>query len=135
MQRCMDMLWQDSALGIAGFIGLAVAIFHGIIVQRRMVAPFAAVARQTGQFSGAIRRIVPPLLHFSTMVWLLGGLALLATPWMALEQRVVVAGMVGAVYLPGVVFNFWATRGRHPGWMLLALAVGLIAAGMSGRVA
>lgn len=126
------MLWQDTALGVAGLIGSGVAIVHGALVQRRMVEPFAAVARQSGAFNGTIRRIVPPLLHFSTVVWLMGGLALLATPWMARESRLAVAAMVGAVYLFGVVFNFWATRGRHPGWMLLAGALLLILLGTLG---
>ena len=127
------MLWQDTALGMAGLIGSGVAIFHGMVVQRRMVEPFAAVARQSGVFNGTIRRIVPPLLHFSTVVWLLGGLALLATPWMPREGRLTVAAMVGGAYLFGVVFNFWATRGRHPGWMLLALTLALIVVGTLAR--
>jgi hypothetical protein len=37
--------------------------------------------------------------------------------------------LVGATYLFGAAGNFWATRGRHPGWMLLALALVLIAFG------
>ena len=32
----------------------------------------------------------------------------------------------GATFLFGVVGNFWGTRGKHPGWILLGVAVLLI---------
>ena len=38
---------------------------------------------------------------------------------------------VGCLYLFGAVGNLWATRGRHPGWMLMAAALILIVFGVS----
>jgi hypothetical protein len=123
------MVWQTTALELAGLIGAGVAVMHGILVQRLMVQPFAALASQDRRFTGTVRRLIPPLLHFSTAVWLIGGLALLATPLLAPDARLAICALVGGAYLIGVVFNFWATRGRHPGWMLLAASLALIVIG------
>lgn len=128
MQRCMVMIWQNAALSVAGVIGAGVAVIHGILVQRHMVKPFEAVADR--RFSGVARRLVPPLLHFSTVFWFLGGLALVAAAaFLEREGRLAISMLVGGTYLFGAVFNLWATRGRHPGWMLMAVAVALILVG------
>ncbi len=124
------MIWQNAALSAAGVIGAAVAVVHGILMQRHMVKPFEAVAVADGRFSGTARRLIPPLLHFSTVVWFLGGLALVfAATGAAYDARLAISLLVGGAYLFGAVFNFWATRGRHPGWMLMATAVVLIVIG------
>ena len=123
------MIWQNVALSLAGIVGAGVAIFHGIAVQQRMVRPFKVAALADGSFSGVIMRLIPPLLHFSTVVWLLGGLALIvAANGLEHDGRLAVSLLVGLTYLFGVIFNFWATRGRHPGWILLAVAIALIVA-------
>ena len=56
-----------------------------------------------------------------------GGLALVAAPfWFDAPTRTTLAVVVGAFYAFGAIGNFWATRGRHFGWIPLAVAVGLI---------
>jgi hypothetical protein len=35
------------------------------------------------------------------------------------------------LYLFGALGNLWATRGRHPGWMLMAAALILIVIGVN----
>jgi hypothetical protein len=120
----------DTALLLAGVIGSAVALIHGAITQRRMVVP---LREAEPRLSGAIRRIVPPLLHFSTFNWFLGGLALAAAAlWGGAEAKLAVGLLVGSSYLFGAAGNCWASRGRHPGWMLYALALGLIGYGLAG---
>jgi hypothetical protein len=37
---------------------------------------------------------------------------------------------VGSLYLYGIFGNLWGTRGRHPGWMLMAAALILIIFGV-----
>ena len=129
MQRCMVMIWQNAALSVAGIVGAGVAVAHGLLVQRHMVKPFEATALDDRRFSSVTRRLMPPLLHFSTFVWFLGGLALIvAAASLPREPRLAISLLVGVTYLFGVVFNFWATRGRHPGWILLAVAMTLIVA-------
>ena len=125
------MTWQNAALFAAGILGSAVAVFHGIVTQRLMVRPIEALFRADGRTSGTIRRLVPLLLHFSTVVWFVGGLALIAAASVfGPDARLVTSLFVGSAYLFGVLGNLWGTRGRHSGWMLLGIAVILIAVGV-----
>ena len=122
------MIWQNAALGLAGAIGAATAVVHGILTQRLMVRPIEALFEGDGRISAPIRRLVPLLLQFSTCVWFLGGLALIAASlWFDRDARRATGLLVGATYLFGALGNLWGTRGHHPGWMLLAGALFLIA--------
>lgn len=130
----MDMDLQDAALALAGLIGSGVAVVHGILVERLMVRPFAEISAGDRRLSGPVRRLVPLLLHFSTVAWFLGGLALIAAAvWLEGTARLATALFVGSLFLFGAAGNLWATRGRHPGWMLMAAAVVLIAFSLHGR--
>jgi hypothetical protein len=96
-----------------------------------MVRPVEALLRADGRTSGTIRRLVPLLLYFSTLVWFAGGLALIAAASVfSPDARLATSLFVGGTYLFGVLGNLWGTRGRHPGWMLLGIAVILIAVGV-----
>jgi hypothetical protein len=128
----MDMNWQTTALAMAGVIGSSVAVVHGVLTQRLMVRPISALFLTDKRISATIRRIVPVLLHYSTISWFLGGLALIAAAlWFERDIRLATGLFVGSLYLFGTLGNFWGTRGRHPGWMLLAVALGLIVFGVS----
>lgn len=121
------MSWQTAALGLAGAIGSGVAVVHGVLTQRLMVRPFQELAGADKRFSAPVRRLIPLLLHFSTVAWFAGGIALIvAAIWFDAPARFATGLFVGALYLFGVIGNFCATRGRHPGWMLLAIALALI---------
>lgn len=121
------MSWQTTALGVAGAIGGGVAVVHGVLTQRLMVRPFEELARTDKRFSAPVRRLIPVLLHFSTAAWFAGGIALIAAAiWFDPLARFAAGVCVGSLYLFGVIGNFWCTRGRHPGWMLLAIALALI---------
>ena len=125
------MTWQSTALAMAGVIGSVVAVVHGILTQRLMVRPIEASLVADRRTSGTIRRIVPLLLHFSTAVWFTGGLALIgAAIWFDRDTRLATGLFVGSTYLFGAGGNLWATRGRHPGWMLLAASLVLIVVGL-----
>jgi hypothetical protein len=127
------MTWQDAALGLAGIIGSGVAVVHGILTQRLMVRPFEAFLLDDKRMIASARRLVPPLLHFSTFNWFLGGLALIAAAiWFEQHARLATGLLVGSSYLYGALFNLWATRGRHPAWLLYAIALVLIAFGVNG---
>lgn len=126
----MDMTWQDAALEMAGVIGSCVAVVHGILVQRHVVRPIEASFLADKRMAGPIRRLVPGLLHFSTFNWFLGGLALIAAAnGLEPNARLATALLVGSSYLYGALGNLWATRGRHPGWVLCAAALVLIVYG------
>ena len=126
------MNWQDAALGMAGIIGSGVAVVHGILTQRFMVRPIEEFFRADKRTATSIRRLVPLLLHFSTIVWFLGGLALIAAAnWFGQDARLATGLFVGSTYLFGALGNLWGTRGRHPGWMLMAAALILIVFGVN----
>jgi len=127
----MDMTWQDAALALAGVIGSSVAVFHGVLTQRLMVRPVEALFVADRRIAAPIRRLVPLLLQFSTFNWLLGGLVLIAAAlWFEHDARLATGLLVGSSYLYGAVGNLWGTRGRHPGWMLMAAALVLIVLGV-----
>jgi hypothetical protein len=46
------------------------------------------------------------------------------------EARLATGLLVGSSYLFGALGNLWATRGRHPGRMLYAVALVLIVYGV-----
>jgi hypothetical protein len=127
----MDMTWQDAVLALAGVIGSSVAVFHGVLTQRLMVRPVEALFVADRRIAAPIRRLVPLLLQFSTFNWLLGGLVLIAAAlWFEHDARLATGLLVGSSYLYGAVGNLWGTRGRHPGWMLMAVALVLIVLGI-----
>ena len=126
------MNWHDTALAMAGIIGSCVAVVHGVLTQRLMVGPFEQLSLADKRISTPIRRVVPLLLHFSTVSWLLGGLALIAAAtWFGRDAKLATGLFVGSLYLYGALGNLWGTRGRHPGWMLMAAALVLIAFGVA----
>ena len=118
---------QHAELALAGLIGGATAIFHGIVTHRLMVGPIDRRIADSAGVSMTIRRIVPPLLQYSTYSWLVGGIAMVIAANVAgAETRLWISLLVGSMFLYAAVANAWATRGRHPGWMLMAAAVSLI---------
>lgn len=120
------MNWHNAAMAVAGLIGCGVALVHGVLTQRLMVRPFEEIVG--GRVSGTIRRLIAPLLQFSTYNWFLGGVALIVAAWtLGYEARLVTGLLVGSSYLFGAIGNIWATRGRHPGGLFYATAVVLIA--------
>jgi hypothetical protein len=131
----MVVNWQNAALAMAGVIGSGVAVVHGILVERLMVRPFEDFALADGRIGATVRRLVPLLLHFSTVSWFLGGLALIAAAWwLEGDARLATGIFVGSLYLFGALGNLWGTRGLHPGWMLMTVALMLIAFGVSKSV-
>jgi hypothetical protein len=128
----MEMDMHAIALAAAGVIGSATALIHGVLVQRLMVRPYERLALAEGRIGAPILRLVPLLLHFSTVAWFLGGLVLVAAAlWLDEGGRIAAGIGVGSLFAYGAVGNFWGTRGRHPGWMLMTTALVLIAYGLA----
>src|ERR1700732_1840525 len=93
---CMEIAWQNVALAMAGIIGAFVAVVHGIRVQRFMVRPFEEFALGDEKIDGRTQRVVPLLLHFSTIAWFLGGLVLVAAAnWFERDARLASSLFVG----------------------------------------
>jgi hypothetical protein len=125
---------DNLALSLAGLIGAVTALFHGIVTNRLMVGPISRRLAADPEVSETIRRIVPPLLHYSMFSWLVGGMALVvAANFAGAKARRAVGLLVGVMYLYAAIANAWATRGRHPGWLLMAVAVVLIVIDVMAR--
>lgn len=120
------MSLHSVAFVLAGAIGMGVAVIHGVLLQKHIVLPFAAWA-SASHVRRSTRTLAPALVQFSTYNWFAGGLALMAAPfWSDHDGKLVTCLLVGSSYLYGALANLWATRGRHPGWMLYAVALLLI---------
>src|SRR5262249_7123715 len=126
----MDMNPHDIALAVAGIIGCGVAVVHGILTQRLLVAHLYAPAATT--IPARIRGLMAGLLHFSTFNWFVGGIVPLVSGWgFWWWARLATGLLVGSSYLFGALGNLWANRGRlHPGWILYFIALILIAYGL-----
>lgn len=116
-----------ACLFAAGIIGVVVAVIHAVLVEKFFVRGLT--------WSGGgppVMRLTPPLLRFSGFNWFVGGLALIGLGLGLWPGAVTVVGLlVGSSYLFGASANLWATRGRHPGWALYAVALVLIGIGVS----
>jgi len=121
---------QDAALIAAGAIGAFTAIVHSYLVRRKMTASIGPVLARDSAFPASLQKLLPLLLDFSGYNWFVGGVLLMSAPyWLGAEGIVVAAVAVGASYLFAAIGNFWGTRGRHPGWVLYAIAFGLLVYG------
>ena len=120
---------MNIALVGAGVIGGTAAIIHGVLTQRFIVRPFQSLA--AASIAAPIRRLQLMLLQFSTFSWLSGGIALVVAG-VALDREAQIATglIVGSAYMFAVAGNCWATRGRHPGWMIYGVALLLIGYGL-----
>lgn len=126
------MDWRNAALVTAGLIGCAVAVMHGVYIQRLVAGPVQRLAAPA--FDATVKRLFGVLLHFSTYNWFLSGLALLAAVYWLDEKGKRVAGvLVGSSFLFGALGNLWATRRPNLGWILYGAAVALIICGLSPR--
>jgi hypothetical protein len=92
-----------------------------------MIAPIMGAVSEGKLLPRPTRRLIPILMHFSTFCWFAAGLALIAAAlWLDPATRLPVILCAAALYAYGMIGNCWATRGRHPGWVLLAIALALI---------
>jgi hypothetical protein len=126
----MVMTRHDAALIIAGLIGSFGAVVHGMLTQSHLVVPVRELA--AARISPPIQRLVTILLQFSTFNWFIGGLALIVAACVfGREARLATGLLVGGSYLFATLGNLWATRGRHPGWIVYGAALSLTLYGLS----
>ncbi len=114
----------------AGILGCLVALLHGFLQQKLIIKPLVKRNLESGNLSETTLKLIVALLHFSTAAWLAGGVALIVVSRMGGEAQLATGLLVAALYSFAAAANFWATRGRHPGWVLLGLAVAAILAGI-----
>lgn len=115
---------QDWFLYGAGALGVIVSFVHGYLGEVQVVRPSQAP-------SPSAKRVMQAIMFLSAVYWFAASVLLLITPAFISEGlRPFIVWGVAAVYASGSLANLWATRARHFGWVLLAVAVGLALAGI-----
>jgi hypothetical protein len=115
---------RDLALQAAGVLAILVAVAHGGIAELRVFAKAHIEPQRT-------RRLLRLIWQASTVDWIGIGVLLIAAPWFGSQvarQWVVIVAVV--VYAYAAVGNAVATRGPHPGWILMSGVVALALTGL-----
>lgn len=108
---------------LGGAVGAATGVIHGYLGEKKLFAlakiepPYARQMARLGWQCGAVAWFV------------IGILLILAAGFESPDARraVIVSSVI--IYLAGAVGNAIATKGRHFGWAVLALAIGLVSTG------
>lgn len=114
---------QDMMLYGAGGLGVGISIIHGYLGETKVVRTARLPSPQG-------KRILQALMFLSAVYWFAAGVLLLLAPTLisGSAKPFVIYG-AAFLYLSGSIGNLWATRGRHFGWVLLAIAALLALAG------
>ncbi len=108
----------------AGALGATVAVVHGYLGEVLVVRPIDAP-------SPTVKRVMRAIMFLSAVYWFCASVALFLAPEIrSAAVRDTTICIVIAVFLSGSAGNLWATHGRHPGWILLAIAAILAFLGM-----
>ena len=113
--------WLVRAAGIAAIV---ITLVHGYLGEAKI---FAKAQIEPPW----VRRILHAVYHCgSTLAWLVMGVLLILVPTMEPQARraIIIASVI--VYAAAAMGNAWASRGRHYGWALMTLVVGLAVAGL-----
>ena len=112
-------------LPLAGLLGVIVALAHGWLGETKIIAHSKFPGRQAKGF-------VRAMWHLSSASWIAGSLLIAASPWLVTPaQRPWVVAYACLPMVWSIVANAWISRGRHFGWMALAVVVGLAALGVA----
>ncbi len=115
----------------AGILGCLIALVHGFLQQKLIIRPLVLRLEPAQDLGKTALKLIVALLHFSTAAWFAGGVALILVASLNQQTQLVVGLLVMAQYSFAAIANFWATRGRHPGWVLLAIANAAILVGIA----
>jgi hypothetical protein len=110
---------MKEALGIlAGGLGMLCAAVHGYLGERKAVRPVKDVPPSA-------KRVLRAVMFLSAAYWFVAGAVLAASPLLTAHDRELALAIAGFIYGSAAAANFWATRGRHFGWILLGVAAAL----------
>lgn len=113
-------------LPLSGALCVVVAVIHGYLGQAKLI-PSANFATESG------RLLVIAIWQLSTLVWIGSGITFAIAPWAFSDETRGLIVLIAALPIAyGVVANAWFTKGRHFGWMLLALVLVFAALGTYG---
>jgi hypothetical protein len=120
----MESELRDLALWAAGTVAIVTAVLHGGIAELRVFANARIEPPRT-------RTLLRLIWQASTIDWIGIGVLLIAAPALGSDlARQWIIGVAVVVYGYAAVANAVATRGRHVGWCLMAVAVVLAILGL-----
>src|SRR5262249_47785905 len=114
----MEANMKETLGFIAGGLGMLCAALHGYLGERRVIRPVKDI-------SSSSRRVVDGLMFLSAVYWFAAGAVLAASPFLTAHDRKLALFIAVAIYGSAAAANFWATRGRHFGWLMLSAATAL----------
>jgi hypothetical protein len=115
---------RDLAVQLAGILAVAAAVVHGVLGETKVFVR----ARIEPEW---VRRLIRLVWQFGTIAWIGLAILLVAAPKLGSEAArnwIIATSIVTFGF--GAVGNAWATRGRHFGWVVLLIVVGLAAIGL-----
>jgi hypothetical protein len=110
---------RDLLVQAAGSLGIAAALVHGYLGETRVFG----TARIEPNWA---RRLLRVVWHCGVIAWASMGVLLILLPTLgSAKARIAIIVASAAVFGAGVMGSAWASRGRHFGWILLSVVVGL----------
>lgn len=115
---------RDALLMASGALAVIVAVVHAVLGETRVFATSTIEPRR-------MRLLLRFVWHAGAVAWgALGVLLALAPSFGSASARAAIITLAVATFATAAAGNAYATRGRHPGWMLLAV---VIVAAIAGR--
>ncbi len=115
---------RDLLLVAAGTLAIAVALFHAILGETR-------VFKRASIEPPRLRLLLRLVWQAGALAWAaLGALLILAPRFGSETARVWIVALAVATFAAAAAGNAYATRGRHPGWMLLVVVIAAAIGGL-----
>jgi hypothetical protein len=108
---------------LAGTLALATSIGHGIVGETKVFARARIEPR-------GLRLLMRLVWQAGAVAWMSLAILLIAAPKLGAEARAWIIAMSIVTFGVAAVANAWASRGRHIGWVAMAVVVGLAATGL-----
>jgi hypothetical protein len=115
---------RDLLLYASGTLGLVAAFVHGLLGETPV---FTRVRIEPER----LKRLIQLVWHCSAVAWAGIAVLLIAAPWTGSQiARHWIVGAAVVIYGFAAFANAWALQGRHFGWALLTIVIGLAVAGL-----
>ena len=113
-------------LQAAGVLAIFSALGHGFLGDKTV--------REIDIEPRNLKNFIRLCFLFGTLGWVAGGVIFLTMPLFSSTEALVLVAIIGPIYGFGALVNFWFTRGRHLGWVMLTVVVGLAVLGIQKGV-
>ena len=115
---------RDLAVQLAGIVAVAAAVVHGVLGETKVFVS----TRIEPEWA---RRLIRLVWLFGTIAWIGLAVLLVVAPKLGSDAaRNWIIGTSIVTFSFGAIGNAWATRGRHFGWVVLVIVVGLAVIGL-----